>query len=89
MLTLKSRLEAYPCGWDILGSSVWKGQKYSYGPKGHDSLAQGLPWVSQRNVFSPEGAPAGGECHSCDRKTILPVPYGPFRANSVGEVNPG
>jgi hypothetical protein len=28
---------------------------FSYGPKGQDNLAQGLPWVIHRNVFSPEG----------------------------------
>jgi hypothetical protein len=39
-------------------------------PKGLDDSAQGLPWVSPKNVFSPEGAP-GRECLSHDRKTRL------------------
>jgi hypothetical protein len=26
------------------------------GPKGQESIAQGLPWVSQKNILSPEGA---------------------------------
>jgi hypothetical protein len=60
---------------------------YAYGPKGQGNLAQGLPWVSQKNVFSPEGAP-GRECHNCGRKTVLayrPAPSGPIR----WKLNPG
>ena len=55
---------------------------YPYGPKGQDNLAQGLPWVSQKNVFSPERAP-GWVCHNCGRKTVLALPSGPFRAAEV------
>jgi hypothetical protein len=49
------------------------------GPKGQDSLAQGLPWVSQKNVFSPEGAPWAGmpQLRSEDNPRHT---YGPFRA---------
>jgi hypothetical protein len=61
---------------------------YLYGPKGQGNLAQGLPWVSQKNVFSPEGA-SGPERHHCDRKTLLAVPSGPFRAHSVGNLTQG
>jgi hypothetical protein len=31
----------------------------------------------------------GRACHRCDPKQIRAVPYGPFRANSVGKINPG
>jgi hypothetical protein len=33
-----------------------RGSRASYGPKGQDSLAPGLPWVSEKSVLSPEGA---------------------------------
>jgi hypothetical protein len=61
---------------------------YSYGPKGQDNLAQGLPWVGQKKVFSPEVAP-GRECQNCRRKTGIVVPPGPFRAHSVEKLTQG
>jgi hypothetical protein len=57
-------------------------------PKGQENLAQGLPWVRQKNVFSPEGA-LRPECHSHDRKAILAAWYCPFRANPVGNLTQG
>src|ERR1700722_3515277 len=61
---------------------------YAYDPKGQGNLAQGLPWVSPKNVFGTEGAPRR-ECHSCGQKKILAVPSGPFRAFSVGNLTQG
>jgi hypothetical protein len=49
------------------------------GPKGQDNSAQGLPWVSQKNVFSPEGAPGAGmpQLRSEDkpRRTVRPLQH--------------
>jgi hypothetical protein len=50
--------------WGIIGRFV------APKPKGLDDSAQGLPWVSPKNVPSPEGAP-GRECLGHDRKTRL------------------
>jgi hypothetical protein len=58
-----------------------------------DSLAQGLPWVSQQNVLCPEGAGGTDMCMWSDLERILAVPNGPFRAYCGGgnspRVNPG
>ena len=86
--TIVARHEVPGLRLDILESSVRKGKKYSYGPKGHGSLAQGSPWVVRKTCLALKGL-QGRECRSCDRKTILSRPYGPFRAHSVGEINPG
>jgi hypothetical protein len=59
------------------------------GPKGQDNLAQGLPWVSQKNVFSPEGAQGWEMRMAWIGGQSLPYGNGPFRAHSVGEINPG
>ena len=40
--------------------------------------AQGLPWVSQKKTCLALKGRQWRKCHSCDRKTILSVPYGPF-----------
>jgi hypothetical protein len=62
-------------------------------PKGQDNLAQGLPWVSQKSVFSPEGA-SDVEMHMrSDRVPFPVVANSPFRAHSIEGtkpmVNPG
>jgi hypothetical protein len=59
----------------------------SYGPRGQENLGQGLPRISQENVFSPEaeGAPRR-ECHIHDRKAGLAAWYDPFRADPVGKL---
>jgi hypothetical protein len=49
-----------------------------------DSLAQGLPWVSQQDVLCPEGAKGIEMCGRSDLKPILAVPSGPFRAYCGG-----
>jgi hypothetical protein len=51
-------------------SSLSPAEPDSYGPKGQEDLAQGLPWVGPKDVFSPEGAP-GRECLSHDWKARL------------------
>jgi hypothetical protein len=63
-------------------------ERGSGGPKGQENLAQGLPWVSQKKMLSPEGAP-GRECLSHDPKAILASWYGPFRADPVGNLTQG
>jgi hypothetical protein len=60
----------------------------SNGPKGQENLAEGSPWVGQRNVFRPEGAP-GRKHHDHDRKALFAAWYGPFRARSVGNLTQG
>jgi hypothetical protein len=61
------------------------------GPKGQDSLAQGSPWVTQKNVFSPERVP-GWECARSGLRTIgQSSPYGTAPSGPIrfGEPNPG
>jgi hypothetical protein len=44
--------------------------------------------ISQKNVFSPEGAPQAEMPH-LRWETILAVPCGPFRAHPDKKINPG
>jgi hypothetical protein len=58
-------------------------------PKGQDNLAQGLPRVYQKNVFSPEGAFRSGDAHGSVREPILAVSTDPFRVQSLGKLTQG
>jgi len=71
-----------------IGTHLSHGTPRAYGPKGQGNLAQGLPWVSQKNVFSPEGA-LRRECHNCGQRNVLAVPSGPLRASSLGNLTQG
>jgi hypothetical protein len=44
-----------------------------------DSLAQGLPWVSQQNVLCPEGARNAHAIRFKGPESILAGPGGPFQ----------
>jgi hypothetical protein len=52
-------------------------------PKGQESLAQGLPWVSRNKRFALKGLEMRTRSGS---EPILAVPGGPFRANSGARV---
>jgi len=65
------------------GTKAIRPSKRSDGPKGQDNIAQGLPWVSQKNVSSPEGARGWGMRAVTIGSQSLPVPNGPFRACSL------
>jgi hypothetical protein len=57
-------------------------------PKGQESLAQGLPWVSRYKRFALKGLNA----HTIRFKGLEPmlaVPGGPFRASSGGGITQG
>jgi hypothetical protein len=58
-------------------------------PKGQESLAQGLPWVSQNKRFALKGAGNVHAIQSSGSEPIPAVPTGPFRAHSGGKINPG
>jgi hypothetical protein len=58
-------------------------------PKGQESLAQGLPWVSGNKRLALKGLEMRTQSGSIDLEPILAVPGGPFRVNSGGEITQG
>jgi hypothetical protein len=58
-------------------------------PKGQESLAQGLPWVSGNKRFALKGLETRTRSGSIGSEPILAVPGGPFRANSGGGITQG
>jgi hypothetical protein len=53
-------------------------------PKGQESLAQGLPWVSRNKRFALKGQELLHATRFKGSEPILAAPGGPFRANWVG-----
>jgi hypothetical protein len=54
----------------------------SNGPKGHDNLAQGLPWVTQKTRLAPKGLQA---CE-CARGQSSPYGAAPLGPNRFGKL---
>jgi hypothetical protein len=57
------------------------------GPKGQESIAQGLPWETRSKVMGPEGAPAFRE--GCVGASSAGALSGPHAINPKPRVNPG
>ena len=66
----------------------WVGSGQVFGPTGHESLAQGLPWETPPNVRSPEGA-TGISGYVPRRLVSVGAPSGPQALNQKPRVNPG
>jgi hypothetical protein len=58
-------------------------------PKGQESLAQGLPWVSRYKRLALEGLEIADAIRSKGSESILAASGGPFRANSGGGITQG
>jgi hypothetical protein len=57
---------------------------------GQESIAQGLPWVSQEKCFALKGPERDPKAHAGSGcKPMLAVQNGPFRANSAREPTQG
>jgi len=67
----------------VMFTQAWYVFSVVCGPKGHESIAQSLPWVIPPNRISPEGAIRYGEnrprTFESDRVRI----YSPFRAKRL------
>jgi hypothetical protein len=77
-----SRLEAYAC----LASVI---RPEGPAPKGQESLAQGLPWVTRNKCFALKGLEVRRRSASKVRSRFSPYLSAPFRAHSGGGINPG
>jgi len=58
-------------------------------PKGQESLAQGLPWVSRNKRFALKGLENAHAIRLKGSEPILAVPGGSFTANSDGGITQG